>query len=457
VDRGQSACPQARDCTVQGAVKPPRRLGRLALPGVLDEDDRRRERRLEKDRQRRGRRELADEVRWRELEARGEHAWPEMHLNDNHWVVVRSHGVSEEIATAAGLRSVQKPEDRASLAEPISRRSPLPALGLPISELGLPVVRHWLLRPDEPRLSKKSGEEVKYENPARSGNPLYVLPSDRERVLISVEPLWITEGIFDALALESMGCAAIGLTAGAFGWMSQKRPHPWWRFVRLADRRVNIVFDADQTAKPIVREAAVRLEEFLLSKDALPTNIEVPGADDISDYIAKGGDPRDLLPYQPPDSRLYVLAAEIIDAMHAGTTHKLATALLADMRRQATTNSSRSMTNLAERAGVGYDSAQSFGAAIGAGTMPPFDAEGWHFWSEHLKSRIIALDEAYLLSWERDRDALMRRCAQCGGPLPPSKSTREYCSGACRTRAHRRRKRSSEASVSADVTANPIW
>ena len=294
-----------------------------------------------------------------------------MHLNDNHWAVVRGHGISEEIATAAGLLSVQTPEDRVSLGRPVSRRSPLPALGLPISELGLPVVRHWLLRPDEPRFSKKSREKVKYENPPRSGNPLYVLPSDRERVLHSVEPLWITEGIFDALALESKGCTAIGLTAGAFGWMSQKRPHLWWSFVRLADRRVNIVFDADQTAKPTVREAAVRLEEFLLSNGAVPTNIEVPDAEDVSDYIANGGDPRDLLPYQPPDSRLYLLAAEIIDAMHAGTTHRLATALLADMRRQATTNSSRSMTNLAERAGVGYDSAQSFGAAIGAGTMPP--------------------------------------------------------------------------------------
>jgi hypothetical protein len=414
----------------------------------LEEYEERREKQREKERRRRAERDrwLADEARWRELQESGEHTWPEVHLNDNHWAVVRSHGVSEEIATAAGLVSIQTPEDRASVREPISRRSPLPALGLPISEVGLPVVRHWLLRPDEPRLSKKSGDKVKYENPARSGNPLYVLPSDRERVLFSVDPLWITEGIFDALALESMGCAAIGLTAGAFGWMSQERPHPWWRFVRLADRRVNIVFDADQTAKPTVREAAVRLEEFLLSKGALPTNIEVPDADDVSDYIAKDGDPRDLLPYQPPDSRLYLLAAEIIDAQHAGTTRKLATALLADMRRLATTSSSRSMTNLARHAGVGYDSGQSFGAAIGAGTMPPFVADGWHFWDEHRKSRIIALDEAYLLRWERDRDALLRRCAQCGGPLPASKSTREYCSGACRTGAHRRRKRGSEAS-----------
>jgi hypothetical protein len=420
------------------------------VPGVLEEYETRRKKQLEKERRRRARRDrrLADEAGWRERQASGEYTWPEMNLNDDHWAVVLSHGVSEEIAKAAGLRSIQTLEDRASVVEPISRRSPLPALGLPISDRGLPVVRHWLLRPDEPRFSKESREIVKYENPARSGNPLYVLPSDCERVLFSLDPLWITEGILDALALESMGCAAIGLTAGAFGWMSKKRSHPWWRFVRLAGRPVNIVFDADQREKPSVRDAAVRLEKFLVSKGALPTNIEVPDADDVSDYIAKGGDPRDLLPYQPPDPRLYVLATEIIDAQHAGTTHKLATALLADMRRNATTNSSLPMTQLKTRAEVGYDSAQGFGAAIGAGTMPPFLADGWHFWSEHLKSRIIRLDTAYLLRWERDREALLRHCAECGGVLPPSKRTRKYCSGMCNTRAHRRNRAVGEAAPS---------
>jgi hypothetical protein len=410
---------------------------------AVEEYEERQRKQREKERRRRARRDrrLADETRWRELEASSEYTWPEMNLSDDHWAVVRSHGVSEEIARAAGLASIRTPEDRASVVEPISRRSPLPALGMPISELGHPVVRSWLLRPDRPRFWKKGRDIAKYEHPARSGNPLYVLPSDCERVLFSLDPLWITEGIFDALALESKGCGAIALTAGVFGWMSNKRPHPWWRFVRLADRPVNIVFDADQRRKPGVREAAVRLEEFLLSKRAAPRNIEVPDAEDVSDYIAKGGDPRDLLPYQPPDSRLYLLAAEIIDAQHAGTTHKLATALLADMRRNGTTNSSRPMTQLQTLAHVGYDSAQGFGAAIGAGTMPPFLAEGWHFWSDHLMSRIIALDDAYLIRWERDRETLLRRCAECGGALPPSKSTRKYCSGTCRQRANRRRNR----------------
>jgi hypothetical protein len=169
------------------------------VPGVLEEDEERRRKQREKERRRRARRgrRLADEGHWRELEASCEPTWPETNLADDHWAVVRGHGVSEDIAGTAGLTSIRTPEDRASLTEPISRWSPLPALGMPISQLGLPVVRQWLLRPDRPRFSKKRSEVVKYENPARSGNPLYVLPSDRERVLFSLDPLWITEGIFD--------------------------------------------------------------------------------------------------------------------------------------------------------------------------------------------------------------------------------------------------------------------
>jgi hypothetical protein len=182
------------------------RTWEACVPFVLEEYEKRREKQREKERRRRtsrARRRLADEKRWRELQESGEHTWPEMKLNDNHWAVVRGHGVSEEIARAAGLVSIQTPEDRALVGEPISRWSPLPALGLPISELGLPVVRHWLLRPDEPRFSKKTGEKAKYEHPGRTGNPLYVVPSDRERILSSVDPLWITDVSVTVLVIEA--------------------------------------------------------------------------------------------------------------------------------------------------------------------------------------------------------------------------------------------------------------
>jgi hypothetical protein len=39
----------------------------------------------------------------------------------------------------------------------------------------------------------------------------------------------------------------------------------------------------------------------------------------------------------------------------------------------------------------------------------------------------------------RDREPIM--CAQCGNPVPPERSTRRYCSDACRQRAYRQRAR----------------
>ncbi len=80
---------------------------------VVEEAEERRRKQREKEKRRRGRRDrrLANESRWRELEASGEYTWPEMNLNDDHSAVVRSHGVSEEIARAAGLVSIQTRED----------------------------------------------------------------------------------------------------------------------------------------------------------------------------------------------------------------------------------------------------------------------------------------------------------------------------------------------------------
>jgi hypothetical protein len=151
------------------------------------------------------------------------------------------------------------------------------------------VVWSWLLRPDEPRVDNR-GKRRKYENvTGEAWRPFYILPADADRVLSSSAELWITEGVFDALALESKGCAALGLTAGTWGWCSDRRPHDDWARVHLRERPVKIAFDADQIENPQVRLAAVRLKRFLITRGAVPENIEVVGAEDLSDYIAKGG------------------------------------------------------------------------------------------------------------------------------------------------------------------------
>jgi Domain of unknown function (DUF3854) len=374
--------------------------------------------------------------RWREkFQLSG---WPATELNDVHWEVVKEHGVSEEIATIAGLRSIKSDWVRDLLPGHVSRRAPLPALGIPIAELGMHVVWSWLLRPDEPRVDNR-GKRRKYENvTGQAWTPFYILPVDADRVLSSRAELWITEGVFDALALESKGCAALGLTAGTWGWKSDGRPHDLWAKVSLENRPVKIAFDADQLENPHVRLAALELERFLVSQGAVPSNIEVAGAEDLSDYIAKGGDPDLLLPYPPIDKEPFELAREVIKSLHSGTRYQLAIALLDDMWRQGLRKSSRSMMQLAGIANVSQQSAWRFGRAVASGDLPPFAADGWHSWSKGRKSRILMLNAAPLDTWKKGGS--IRNCVECQQRLPAgSRLTRRYCSDRCRKRASRER------------------
>jgi hypothetical protein len=68
------------------------------VPHVQNEANERswrlREKKERRQRADRARMRLADAGRWRELEASGEYTWPETNLNDDHWAVVRRHGVS---------------------------------------------------------------------------------------------------------------------------------------------------------------------------------------------------------------------------------------------------------------------------------------------------------------------------------------------------------------------------
>jgi hypothetical protein len=361
--------------------------------------------------------------------------WPEACLNEAHLMIARRHGLTDEVVAAAGLRSVDTNEARSMLPGCVSQLAPLPALGIPIADLGVPHVGSWLLRPDQPR-SDKRGRPIKYENVRGAAwRPFYVLPNDGSRVLSSNDELWITEGVFDALALESKGCAALGLTAGVFGWLAGGRPRDEWARINLRGRSVKIAFDADQTENPLVRQAATRLASFLSTGGALPVNIQLP-AGDLSDYVAGGGDPLDLVSYPPVDQEPYMIARDIIDDRYGGTRYKLAVALLNDMQMQGLEKSSRSMRRLARMAGVSKHSAERFGREVALGELPPFAADGWHRWNNGWNSRILILETVSLDALKEGGS--IRTCVQCHQRLPAgSRSTRQYCSDRCRKRASR--------------------
>jgi hypothetical protein len=358
-------------------------------------------------------------------------------LNEAHLKVAKRHGLSYEVLGAAGLRSIETSEARDILPGRISKLAPLPALGIPVADLGKQQVGSWLLRPDRPRLDKR-GKPIKYENVRGAAwRPFYVLPEDGSRVLSSSDELWVTEGVFDALALESKGCAALGLTAGVFGWLAGGRPRDEWAGINLRGRSVKVAFDADQIENPLVRDAATRLTRFLSAEGALPINIQLEGGD-VSDYVAGGGDPLDLVAYPPVDQQPYVVARDTIDGRYTGTRYRLAVALLNDMQLQGLKRSYLSMRRLARVAGVSRHSAERFGREVVVGELPPFAADGWHSWNNGWNSRILILEPASLDGSKRGGS--IRDCVECHQRLPAgSRSTRMYCSDRCRKRASRER------------------
>ena len=105
----------------------------------------------------------------------------------------------------------------------------------------------YQIRPDRPR---KDGP--KYESPQGSRVILDVHPRALEEVRSGDGDLWIVEGAKKADALVSRGAAAVALTGVWMAHIPKSRPKrllSCWDHVRLAGRRVFIVFDSDWRRK----------------------------------------------------------------------------------------------------------------------------------------------------------------------------------------------------------------
>jgi len=117
------------------------------------------------------------------------------------------------------------------------------------------------LRPNWPR---KDG--LKYESPQGSRVIVDVHPRAREEVRHGDGDLFIVEGCKKGDALVSRGAAAVALTGV---WMAHipksqpKRLLPCWDHVRLAGRRVFILFDSDWRRKETVHDGLEWLVEAL--------------------------------------------------------------------------------------------------------------------------------------------------------------------------------------------------
>jgi Domain of unknown function (DUF3854) len=148
------------------------------------------------------------------------------------------------------------------------------------------------IRPHKPRKP-----ELKYESPQGSRVIVDVHPRTRQEVRSGDGDLFVVEGVKKADALLSCGAAAVALTGVWMAHVPKSRPKrllPCWDHVRLADRRVFIVFDSDWRRNDSVHDALEWLAGALEDRGA---DVRVAYLEDDSDgsklgaddYLATGG------------------------------------------------------------------------------------------------------------------------------------------------------------------------
>jgi hypothetical protein len=216
-----------------------------------------------------------------------------------HRKLIEDSGISEEVATARGYRSVTTRAElkRLGFADSQCR---VPALLLPVYGVGGEIVSYQI-RPDMPRI--RDGKALKYETPAKSRMAVDVPPLARAMLGKPDVPLIVTEGIRKADAAASHGLCCIDVL-GVWNWRGTnpyggKLVLPDFESIALNGRDVYLCFDSDVVTKPAVRQALDRLSAFLTSRGASVKVLLLPTGDvgvktGLDDYLAADHSPADL-------------------------------------------------------------------------------------------------------------------------------------------------------------------
>ena len=210
---------------------------------------------------------------------------------------LRASSLMPETWSAAGLYTE---EDAARLGGMLgwgrSARSLGPAMVFPYHGLDGELLDYFRVKPDNPRVQKDNGKQVKYEAP--KGRPPHAyLPPQCHRAWRSGEPLLVVEGEKKALAGCQNGFPTIGL-AGVWSWRrkGERELLPELRAIPWKDRRVYVVFDSDRESNPRVRQAEAALAAALVRLGAdVRVVVFRPGPSGaktgVDDFFARGGTP----------------------------------------------------------------------------------------------------------------------------------------------------------------------
>ena len=234
-----------------------------------------------------------------------------MSLSDKHFSMLHdASGISREVITARGSRTVTDPQELAALGfSPAQCRVPGLLLPLHTTDGGN---GQYVYRPDNPRVHEDKSKRnpdgthpcraIKYEMPKGAGVRLDCPPICQPKLADPRVPLWITEGQKKADALASRGlCAVAQLGVYNFKGKNEFGASTFlndWDYIALSGREVRIVFDSDVMIKPEVRKALDRLIEHLQRKGAHVVAVYLPAGDGgkvgVDDWLVQGHTVNDL-------------------------------------------------------------------------------------------------------------------------------------------------------------------
>jgi hypothetical protein len=128
-----------------------------------------------------------------------------------------------------------------------------------------------------PALTDAEGHTVKYLQPKGSAPRLYFVARCLHQVLERDAPLWLVEGEKKALAVAQLGLPAVGF-AGVEGWhrRGELRLLPDFDAIRLRDRVIEVLPDADVETNPNVRRGMHSLGDALAVRGARPRLVHLP-------------------------------------------------------------------------------------------------------------------------------------------------------------------------------------
>ena len=210
-----------------------------------------------------------------------------------HQELIRSLGISDEIANERGYRTVSDTEELKREGYWEYQASLIPGLLVPM--YGADGVISSQFRPDNPR--ELNGKPNTYEMPAGSRNLLDIHPRFRDELGDPTKPLFITEGVHKADVLASLGFPCLALS-GVWNWRGTNAQGGStalsdWHDVALNEREVFIVFDSDVRSNSLVLGAMRELALYLKGKGASVHTAAPPageGGEDvgIDDYLLNG-------------------------------------------------------------------------------------------------------------------------------------------------------------------------